>query len=122
MIIVPEQNLYSSFIIIFLGGTYNDIQGIQDVGSCKPCPAGKYCPQGSETDGYDCPMGFYCTDGQASGYLNACPKGTYGNATGYSGKKISVFYKDYFYNLKFCGSFISKSYITGNLYQLSWYM
>ena len=88
------QNFFSFYYYHFffiLGGTYNDVEQIENVGLCKPCPAGKYCPQGSETDGYDCPMGFYCTDGQASGYLNACPKGTYGSATGYISKKISVF-------------------------------
>ena len=74
------------FIIIILGGTYNDIEGIEKVGMCKPCPTRKYCPQGMETDGYDCPAGFYCPGGQASGYLNACPKGTYSNSTGLNGK------------------------------------
>ena len=78
-------------VIIISGGTYNDDEGLVNKGGCMPCPTRKYCPEGMSSTGYDCPAGFYCTGGQASGNQNACPKGTYSNATGLNGKSYFFF-------------------------------
>ena len=78
------------YCICVAGGTYNDVEGIEEASDCKPCSTRKYCPEGSETDGIECPAGFYCVAGQASGYMKPCPVGTYSNTPGLNGKTLRI--------------------------------
>lgn len=59
-------------------GTYADTLGTPDLTSCKPCPAGYYCPQAS-VEVVDCPQGYYCPENSTA--QTSCPIGRYGNAT-----------------------------------------
>ncbi|KAF7241191.1 Sushi, von Willebrand factor type A, EGF and pentraxin domain-containing protein 1, partial [Varanus komodoensis] len=88
-------------------GTYLDIPGGTRIGTCKPCPAGKYCskpglvwPEGSCQPGYyclqgsgsnsptgppfggPCPAGHYCPAGTKQPREMPCPAGTWNEQKG----------------------------------------
>ena len=60
------------------GKTYINVTGTKNESDCKHCPAGFYCPEGSETPN-ECPRGYYCPE--RSEVETPCPLGTYGNRT-----------------------------------------
>jgi len=55
--------------------TYTDVEGTPDVTSCKACPVGFYCPEGTSSPN-PCPMGYYCPPDSSA--PAPCPIGTYG--------------------------------------------
>lgn len=59
-------------------GTYNPQLEASYITRCLSCPAGKFCPEGSEA-GEPCPAGFFCLAGQPTGEIHACPPGTFSN-------------------------------------------
>eukprot|EP01135_Chromosphaera_perkinsii_P005913 Nk52_evm8s371 gene=Nk52_evmTU8s371 len=66
-------------------GTYNTLTGKSVLATaCVQCPAGKYCVEGSTTDGTTCAAGFYCP--AETGHMRQfpCPGGTYGDNTGFT--------------------------------------
>ena len=60
-------------------GTYSDVTGL---GQCKPCTAGKYCPDIGMTVTQDCPIHNWCP--QNSTLPTPCPPGTYSTKLGLS--------------------------------------
>ena len=64
-------------------GTYSKAVGAASAATCKPCPAGYFCPVGS-TDYLSnvCEAGYFCPEGSTNGQATACPTGTYSTVTG----------------------------------------
>ena len=71
----------TKIILNYFLGNYADEIGMSE---CKECPAGKYCPRGSEVS-IPCPRGYYCLKGRDSEKLGVqvpCPRGTFGSREG----------------------------------------
>lgn len=62
-------------------GTFSNVWGLESNAGCLPCPAGKFCLEGSTAPSGVCPKGHYCKIGttSATGGIK-CPAGTYANA------------------------------------------
>lgn len=59
----------------------NAILARSEAEGCDTCPAGYYCPAGTENfEQWACPMGAYCEQG--STYPTKCPTGTYADVKG----------------------------------------
>jgi hypothetical protein len=64
-----------------LPGTYGDAEGFTNEKQCKTCPAGSYCPVGTEGNptiiGTKCPPGTYNPNKGTSEVINCllCPAG-----------------------------------------------
>ena len=58
-------------------GTYSNVQGLQDVSQCRPCPSGLYCTGGQKKA--SCYPGYYCESGASSpnAISTLCPAGSY---------------------------------------------
>eukprot|EP01029_Cantina_marsupialis_P004433 TRINITY_DN14448_c0_g2_i1.p1 TRINITY_DN14448_c0_g2~~TRINITY_DN14448_c0_g2_i1.p1 ORF type:complete len:1632 (+),score=579.25 TRINITY_DN14448_c0_g2_i1:1-4896(+) len=54
-------------------GTYQDQLQQKE---CNPCPAGKFCIEGTHTPS-ECPIGHYCPESTETGDDYPCPRGTY---------------------------------------------
>ena len=93
MINFSTDQLLSRLFCCVSGGFYNDKTNATSISNCLPCPARKYCPQGSTNEGLDCPAGFWCTAMQASPYQNACPIGTFGSIEGLESEFCFIFHQ-----------------------------
>eukprot|EP01022_Parablepharisma_sp_SALTPOND_P014589 TRINITY_DN199_c1_g1_i1.p1 TRINITY_DN199_c1_g1~~TRINITY_DN199_c1_g1_i1.p1 ORF type:complete len:4309 (-),score=431.50 TRINITY_DN199_c1_g1_i1:34-12960(-) len=58
-------------------GTYSNVQGLQNVDQCRPCPAGEYCHDGARKG--TCDAGYYCISGAKipNDPDMLCPPGAY---------------------------------------------
>ena len=80
---VSEKGVFSPFEINPCpAGTYGNAPGLKyssGANGCQPCPAGKYCLEGTDTNTKDlneCPKGHYCPLGTKYAIEFPCPAGT----------------------------------------------
>ena len=63
-------------------GTRSNQAGQISSSVCEPCPAGIYCYNNGNTNGWTCPMGYFCPVRTAAFFDFPCPAGTFSNMTG----------------------------------------